>query len=79
LRVDRALEALAPVDERKCRVTEMRFFGGLTVEETAEALHVSGERASAGTRSSDAAALRRHEPMARAAPDYRAALHASKP
>jgi RNA polymerase sigma factor (TIGR02999 family) len=41
LALDRALEALAAVDERKCRVIEMRFFGGLTVEETAEALHVS--------------------------------------
>ncbi len=40
LALDRALEALATVDERKCRVIEMRFFGGLTVEE-AEALHVS--------------------------------------
>jgi RNA polymerase sigma factor (sigma-70 family) len=41
LGLDRALEALAAVDERKCRVIEMRFFGGLTVEETAEALRVS--------------------------------------
>ena len=41
LALDRALEALALVDERKCRVIEMRFFGGLTVEETAEALRVS--------------------------------------
>ena len=39
--LDRALEALALVDERKCRVIEMRFFGGMTVEETATALHVS--------------------------------------
>ena len=39
--LDRALESLALVDERKCRVIEMRFFGGMTVEETAEALHVS--------------------------------------
>jgi RNA polymerase sigma factor (TIGR02999 family) len=39
--LDRALEALTQVDERKSRVIEMRFFGGLTVEETAEALHVS--------------------------------------
>ena len=39
--LDRALEALALVDERKCRVIEMRFFGGMTVEETAEVLHVS--------------------------------------
>lgn len=41
LDLDRALHALALVDERKCRVIEMRFFGGMTNEETAEALHVS--------------------------------------
>lgn len=41
--LDEALESLARVDERKCRVVECRFFGGLTVEETAEALHVSAE------------------------------------
>jgi RNA polymerase sigma factor (TIGR02999 family) len=38
-----ALEALAHVDERKSRVVEMRFFGGLSVEETAEVLNVSRE------------------------------------
>jgi RNA polymerase sigma-70 factor (ECF subfamily) len=41
--LDRALEALALVDERKVRVIEMRFFGGMTVEETAAALHVSDD------------------------------------
>ena len=41
LALDRALEALAAVDARKSRVIELRFFGGLSVEETAEALHVS--------------------------------------
>jgi RNA polymerase sigma factor (TIGR02999 family) len=41
LALDRALEALGAIDERKSRVIEMRFFGGMTVEETAEALHVS--------------------------------------
>ena len=41
--LDDALEALAKVDERKSRVIEMRFFGGLSVQETAEALHVSPE------------------------------------
>jgi len=41
--LDDALEALAKVDERKSRVIEMRFFGGLSVRETAEALHVSPE------------------------------------
>jgi RNA polymerase sigma factor (TIGR02999 family) len=39
--LDRALEALAADDVRKSRVIELRFFGGLSVEETAEVLHVS--------------------------------------
>jgi RNA polymerase sigma factor (TIGR02999 family) len=39
--VDVALQRLANVDERKSRIFEMRFFGGLTVEEVAEALGVS--------------------------------------
>ena len=39
--LDRALDGLAQVDERKCRVIEMRFFGGLSIEETATALRVS--------------------------------------
>jgi len=41
LALDRALEALAVIDERKSRVIDMRFFGGMTVDETADALHVS--------------------------------------
>jgi len=41
LALDRALEALAAVDNRKSRTIELRFFGGLSVEETAEVLHVS--------------------------------------
>jgi RNA polymerase sigma factor (TIGR02999 family) len=39
--LDGALEALAQVDARKSRVVELRFFGGLTVEEVAEVLNVS--------------------------------------
>ena len=39
--LDDALTALAAFDERKSRVVELRFFGGLSVEETAEALQVS--------------------------------------
>ncbi len=39
--LDDALDALAKMDERKAKVVEMRFFGGLTVEETATALGVS--------------------------------------
>lgn len=41
--LDHALEALARVDERKSQVVELRFFGGLSIEETAEALGVSRE------------------------------------
>jgi RNA polymerase sigma-70 factor, ECF subfamily len=41
--LDDALTALAAVDARKAQVIELRFFGGLSVEETAAALNVSGE------------------------------------
>ena len=41
--LDDALEDLARVDARKSQVVELRFFGGLSVEETAEALKVSPE------------------------------------
>ena len=36
--LDDALKALAAVDARKCQVVELRYFGGLSVEESAEAL-----------------------------------------
>jgi RNA polymerase sigma factor (TIGR02999 family) len=39
--VDEALLELAKLDRRKARVVELRFFGGLSLEETAEALNVS--------------------------------------
>ena len=42
--LDEALTALSAVDSRKSQVVEMRFFGGLTLDETAEALHVSRDR-----------------------------------
>ena len=41
LAVDTALQMLATEDPRKAQVVEMRFFGGLSVEETAEALGIS--------------------------------------
>src|SRR5262245_865134 len=41
--IDDALESLARVDERKSQVIELRFFGGLSVEETATVLKVSSE------------------------------------
>jgi len=43
LAIDEALEALARIDVRKGRVVELRFFGGLTIEETAEVLMISPE------------------------------------
>lgn len=39
--LDESLERLALIDERKCRVVELRYFGGLSVEETAEVLGIS--------------------------------------
>ena len=39
--LDDALQALAHLDERRSRVVELRFFGGLSVEETAAVLSVS--------------------------------------
>lgn len=39
--LDDAMRALARIDQRKARVVELRFFGGLTTEETAEVLKVS--------------------------------------
>ena len=35
------IEALQEIDPRKSRVVEMRYFGGLSIEETAEALGIS--------------------------------------
>jgi RNA polymerase sigma factor (TIGR02999 family) len=43
LELDDALNRLAQFDPRKCQVVEMRYFGGLSIEETAEALKVSAE------------------------------------
>lgn len=39
--LDDALTALAEIDQRKSQIVEMRFFGGLSIEETAEVLGVS--------------------------------------
>jgi RNA polymerase sigma factor (TIGR02999 family) len=41
LALEEALIQLAEIDERKSRVVELRYFGGLSVEETAEALGIS--------------------------------------
>ena len=41
--IDEALTSLSRADPRKGQVVEMRFFGGLSVEETAEALNISND------------------------------------
>ena len=41
--LERALTRLGQTDARKSKVVELRFFGGMTVEETAEVLHISSE------------------------------------
>jgi RNA polymerase sigma factor (TIGR02999 family) len=54
LAVDEALERLAAIDPEQARLVELRFFGGLTIEETAEAMNISP------------ATVKRHWTMARA-------------
>jgi RNA polymerase sigma factor (TIGR02999 family) len=41
LALDQALDALSSLDVQQCRVVELRFFGGLNIDEAAEALGVS--------------------------------------
>jgi RNA polymerase sigma-70 factor (ECF subfamily) len=56
--VDEALRALERLDERKARAVEMQYFGGLSVEEIAEALQVSTRTAARELRAAKAALLR---------------------
>ena len=44
LALNEALESLAEIDARKARVVELRYFGGLGVEETAEVLRITPVR-----------------------------------
>jgi RNA polymerase sigma factor (TIGR02999 family) len=41
LALDQALDALSVIDSRQCRVVELRFFAGLTIDEAATALGIS--------------------------------------
>lgn len=43
LAVDEAMKSLELLDQRKSQMVELRYFGGLTVEETAQVLQVSPE------------------------------------
>jgi RNA polymerase sigma-70 factor, ECF subfamily len=59
--LDEALNALAAIDERKSRVVELRFFGGLTEDETAEVLKISSETVTRDWRLAKVWLLRRME------------------
>lgn len=39
--LDMALQELEQIDEKQCKIIELRYFGGLTIEETAEVLKIS--------------------------------------
>lgn len=41
LALDEALDALSSIDDRQCRVVELRFFAGLNIDEAADALQIS--------------------------------------
>ena len=41
LALDDAMQRLAALDPRQCRIVELRFFGGLSIEETAEVVNIS--------------------------------------
>ena len=41
LALDQALDALSAIDSRQCRIVELRFFAGLTIDEAATALGIS--------------------------------------
>lgn len=58
LALDEALASLSKVDPRKGRVVELRYFGGLSVEEAAEALQISPETAKRDWRMAKAWLLR---------------------
>jgi RNA polymerase sigma factor (TIGR02999 family) len=60
--LDDALKSLADLDPRKSQVVELRYFGGLSVEETAEALNVSPETVKRDWRMAKAWLLTQLEP-----------------
>jgi RNA polymerase sigma factor (TIGR02999 family) len=67
--LDDALHALASFDQRKARVVEMRFFGGLSVEETSQVLGVSPQTVLRDWRLAKVWLLREMKRGERAAPD----------
>ena len=74
--LDDALEALAVVDERKAKVIELRFFGGLSVEESAAVLKVSVDTVMRDWKLAKAWLLRElRDQTARTPPDGKGATH----
>lgn len=69
LDVDRALDELAALDERQARLVELRYFGGLTIEETAALLEVSVATANREWATARMWLYRRLKEIAKAAPD----------
>lgn len=78
LALNDALDKLAKVDERKSKVVELRYFGGLSVEETAEVLKVSADTVMRDWRLAKAWLLRElsGEPSHELAPKFRNSTHA---
>lgn len=54
LALDDALETLAKVDPQRCHIVELRFFGGLTIEETAQVMAISTPTVERGWRAARA-------------------------
>jgi RNA polymerase sigma factor (TIGR02999 family) len=69
--LDDALNALAAIDARKARIVELRFFGGLSVEETAEVVKVSPETVLRDWKLARSWLLAELSDRARLAPDVR--------
>jgi len=59
LAIDEALHGLAKIDERKAQVVEFRYYGGMTVEETAQVLQISQETVHRDWRAAKAWLLRK--------------------
>lgn len=71
LALDDALASLAKLDSRKGRIVELRFFGGLSVEETAEVLQISPQTVMRDWSMAKVWLLREFDTTARAAPRLR--------
>jgi RNA polymerase sigma factor (sigma-70 family) len=64
--LDEALKELGVLDARKSKIVEMRYFGGMTLEETAEALGISTATVSRDWNTAKAWLLRAMSPKTRA-------------